>query len=504
MTTPDHQERLDALRNLEGSLLGRMLIPHEFYKVWSEANTIGLNAEDFYFKEHRNLYGELDRLRLKLGKPTASGPVMLDGATVFEWLISRGTADLCGGLRYVDDLSTEAPGRGPTGAVRHTLITIKDHAARRAALRTLSEARSKIEDSRQPLEESLVSASKALAQVAPADTSTKTKTLGQVGSAQLRTINKPPKRRRMSTGIPVVDWVMNGGLVPRRFGLLAARPGHGKTAFALNLLLNVAKQGAPVFFLSLEMKATHEEHDEETDKAEEHVADLGTRLTSIMSDVPIDAINALSEPDQPYPEDRDPDQDYEAVSRASLEMGQLPFEIEDDPSLTWPQVEARIRRAKARNPDLFMVCLDYIGLIKKERGQTAQDVLNEAADGLAALANELGLFVLALAQLNRDCEGKADRRPEPSNLRNSGKLEQAAGHILFVQRPCKYEPWSDYEDVFWVAEAKGRHGKKRDVCIQFEAGTQRVFGPAVPDPVRASFGTTGQIEDDDQGVGGGW
>ena len=157
--------------------------------------------------------------------------------------------------------------------------------------------------------------------------------------------------------------------------------------------------------------------------------------------------------------------------------------------LTWEQAEARIRRAKARNPALTIVALDYIGLLKKKRGQTAQDVIDEAADGMAALANELNVFFLCLAQLNRECETRGDKRPDPSNLRNSGKLEQAAGHVIFVQRPGKYDAWAEYEDVFWIKEAKGRHGKIREACICFDGSTQRVYGPAVPDPVRATFGT---------------
>lgn len=489
------EEARQALADTEASLLGRMLIPHEFYATWAECNRLGLGAEDFYEAPHQHLYRELDALRAKLGKPAAGQVQQLDGSTVYQWLIDRGTAELCGGLVYVSNLSTDIQGgRGPCGSVRHTALTIKDHAARRAALRTLDKTRAEILDTRNPLEPSLIAGARALTEVSPADSSTQTKTMARIMGAQMLSINRPSRKRRISTQIPILDWVLTGGLAPRRLAILAGRPGHGKTALALHLLRAVVTQGHPGFFLSLEMKATYEEESEPGDIAEEAIeeergADLAARLTALESGVPLEAIEALTNPDAPYPEDRDPDEDYARISEASMRMSQWPLDIEDDSSLTWEQAEARIRRAKARNPALTIVALDYIGLLKKKRGQTAQDVLDEAADGMAALANELNVFFLCLAQLNRECETRGDKRPDPSNLRNSGKLEQAAGHVIFVQRPCKYDAWAEYEDVFWVKEAKGRHGKIREACISFDGSTQRVYGPAVPDPVRATFGT---------------
>lgn len=500
----DRDERLETLRKLEASLLGRMLIPHDFYTVWAECIALGLEEKHFFHPAHKHLFRELNNLRKDIGKPSLGGVTGIGPATVFEWLVSRGTTDTCGGLVYVSSLSNHTPEGGPCGAIRYTITRIKDHAARRQALEALTEARAKVADTSEPLEEALIYASKKIVDSTPADTGTRTKTASRVSGSVMQSINKPPKNRRIRTGINELDWVLNGGFETMRLALLAGRPGHGKTALALNLLRNFASSGVPVFFLSLEMKATFEEEDEETGNVEEHAADLATRLMAIESGVPVDAIKAMSTPDEPYPEGRDPDQDYEALHAAHLRFSQWPLEIEDDSSLTWPQVEARIRRAKARNPGLMVVALDYVGLIKKRKGEDVQAMLDVAADGLASLANELQVLILCLAQLNRKCEERADKRPEASDMRNSGKLEQAAAHLVFVQRPCKYEAWAGYEDVFWVKEGKGRHGKHRDLCIQFDGTTQRVFGPAAPDPVRASFGTTGQIEDDDQGVGGSW
>jgi len=483
-------DRNEDIHDIEASLLGRMCNPMEFFNTWSACDELGLSGDAFAHDCHRHFFHEMDRLRYSLGKPRPGHqPIQTPTEIVIlEWLISRGTAELCGGLQYVSALNLR-----DCGAVKHTIRRIRDHAARREAAAVLKAAQAAIWDGQQTVDDLVVGTVASLNSISASATHAEVKNGSTIAGAMLYSTNNPTRKQRVSSGIPELDDVLSGGMRPRRLYLVAGRPSHGKTALALHLLVAGVQQGHAAFFLSLEMKATYTEDLDDGDTGEiveeERAADLTTRLFAMVSGVPVDAITAMQDPEVAYPYGRHEEDDRRLINAAAYEIAQWPLEIDDEPGLTWAEAEARIRRAKARNPALKIVALDYIGLVRPKRGQDFKAMLEEAAVGMSDLANELGVVFLCLCQLNRACEERGDKRPVASDLRYSGKLEQAAASILFVQRPCKYEAWERHNTAFWVAEGKGRFTEKSSTVIEFDGPTQRIYGPSIPDPVKAEADT---------------
>src|SRR5947209_14175235 len=279
----------------------------------------------------------------------------------------------------------------------------------------------------------------------------------------------------LATGLTDLDSKM-GGLQPSDLVILAGRPGMGKTALATNVAYNVAKawtgevradghlatvNGGIVGFFSLEMSAEQ----------------LATRITSEQTGIPSSTIRrgGISE------------RDFEKIKDVAIELQHLPFFIDETGGLTVAQLAARARRLK-RQKGLDLLVIDYIQLLqgtsRRAQDNRVQEV-NEITTSLKALAKELNVPVVALSQLSRQVENRDDKRPQLSDLRESGSIEQDADVVLFVFREeyylankeprigtPEYEKWQlDMSLVHGKAEViigKQRHGPTGTVELQFE------------------------------------
>ncbi|MBN9081746.1 MAG: replicative DNA helicase [Rhizobiales bacterium 62-17] len=257
----------------------------------------------------------------------------------------------------------------------------------------------------------------------------------------------------ISTGLIDLDQKM-GGLQSSDLIVLAGRPAMGKTSLATNIAFNVAKayeydvkpdgshvprNGGIVGFFSLEMSSEQ----------------LATRIIAEQSGV------------ASYKIRRGDIQDHEfhRISEAAREMQTVPFYIDQTGGISIAQLTARARRLK-RQKGLDLLIVDYLQLLSGSKSSSSNRVqeLTEITTGLKALAKELAVPIIALSQLSRQVENRDDKRPQLSDLRESGSIEQDADVVIFVYREEYYlknrEPRAGTEEhINWMAEMERAHGK---------------------------------------------
>jgi len=241
------------------------------------------------------------------------------------------------------------------------------------------------------------------------------------------------RRKGRPPGMPFGFWPLDRitSLRPGQLWIVAARPSHGKSAFALNVACNAATEH-PVLFCSLEM--TRQEI------VERIIADKGGVNSEAIS------VGTLSR-DQ-----------WERVIDASNEVSQWKLFLDDNPHQTVGQIASKARRLKRRYGGMGLVVVDYLQLIQPERGsqrETRNEQIAQMTRALKTLAMELEWPVMVLSQLNRSADGE---RPRLSQLRDSGAIEQDANNVLFVHRQDVYRSASEPKDgkaEFIIAKQRG-------------------------------------------------
>jgi len=302
-----------------------------------------------------------------------------------------------------------------------------------------------------------------------------------------RALNSGGHLSGVTTGLTSLNEKI-GGLHNSDLMILAGRPGMGKTSLATNIAYNAASRwlrdnndgippeknmGAKTAFFSLEMSADQ----------------LATRILAEQSGISGEALRMgkISR------------SEFQNLSRAARELQELPLFIDDTPGLSIAALRTRARRLKRRH-DIGFIVVDYLQLLQGsgKTGDNRVQEISEISRGLKTLAKELGVPVLALSQLSRAVEQREDKRPQLSDLRESGSIEQDADMVWFVfredyyvaahepQRPTdqddakvheEYAKWAEkMERIFGLAEliiAKQRHGATGKVRLRFEAKTTR-------------------------------
>ncbi len=299
-----------------------------------------------------------------------------------------------------------------------------------------------------------------------------------------------------STGLTDLDRML-GGLHNSDLLILAGRPSMGKTSLATNIAFNIAKswkqgtkqdgsegtiEGGVVGFFSLEMSA----------------AQLAQRVLSEAAEIPSELIRKgdLNE------------QEFQRYLLAARDLERCPLYIDDTPALPIAQVAARARRLKRSPQGLDLLIVDYLQLLRGSgRSENRVNEISEITQGLKAIAKELDIPVIALSQLSRQVEARDDKRPQLSDLRESGSIEQDADVVMFVYRGEYYKErekpgeenleamtkWQqDMEALHGKAEViigKQRHGPVGTVELSFE-GRFTKFGNLVQ-PWQQSAGEQG-------------
>ena len=245
----------------------------------------------------------------------------------------------------------------------------------------------------------------------------------------------------LSTGMRDLDAKING-LNKSDLVLLAARPAMGKTAFALNLCLNVAKKyDKTVAMFSLEMSREQ----------------LAMRLLSIESFVDGQkmATGKLTE------------EEWTKLCMASSALSQTDIRVDDNASITVAEMNAKLRRVE----NLGLVIVDYLQLMNGsgygKGGDSRVNVVSDISRSLKIMAKELNVPVVCLSQLSRGPEGRTDKRPMLSDLRESGAIEQDADEVLFLYRDEYYNENTEDKGIAECIVSKNRHGEVGTVKLQW-------------------------------------
>jgi replicative DNA helicase len=413
---PDRQPPYAA--EAEVSVLGGMLIDGDAVAKAIES----IDETMFYREAHRRIFRSMARL-FQRGE-------VVDPTTVAEDLKQTDDLEQAGGLPYLAELLDAVP----------TAANIDFHARivrERALMRRLLEASTSIiqdvyEPGERSVDELLDMAEHKVFQVAQSHE--------REGFVWIKKILYPTFERieqlqaakggvtGVGTGFPDLDG-KTGGFQKSDLIIIAARPSMGKTALVISLLLHAAiSEQKPVALFSLEMS---KEQLVQRMLCSEALVDLGRLLRGRLTD-----------------------DDYVRLAQAAGHLNTAPIWIDDSGALSVLEMRGKARRLKAEQPELGMVIVDYLQLMQggARNAENRQQEVSEISRGLKALAKELELPVVALSQLSRAPEQRSDHRPQLSDLRESGSIEQDADLVMFLYRPEYY--LSDME-----AQEKGLAGK---------------------------------------------
>jgi replicative DNA helicase len=406
----------------EESLLGAMLLNRD--AIADALQTC--DADDFYKPAHGHIFEAIQALYGQ-GEPA-------DTVTVADELRRAGLLDAIGGPGVLTDLVAGTP---HTGNAVHYARIVEEF----ALLRRLIAVGGEITELGYTVPDDVgVAVDQAEAMVFDVAQRRVSDTVVELKDLLSETLDRLAAlydRGEAITGTPTgyidLDERLSG-LQPSSLLIVGARPGCGKTSFALGMAGHAAvEKNLPVLFFSLEM--SHEEVTQRLLSAEANVE--ATKLRN----------GRLS------------DNDWKKISHAIGRLSSAPLYIDDNPNLTVMEMRAKARRLKSRLGGLSMVVVDYLQLMSGRRSAENRQVeVSEISRGLKILARELEVPVVALSQLSRNLEMRADKRPMLADLRESGSLEQDADVVLFLYRDELYNPESQDRGIAEIIVAKHRSG----------------------------------------------
>lgn len=408
----------------EESLIGAMLLSAEAVSLAYET----VQPEDFYRPLHGQIFSAIIALT-NAGEPvdyvTVQAKLQERGAIAVELAVlsalQMNTPSAANALHYAELVREKAQQRRLISVAGE--IVDDAYVATEDVIGLIDEAERKINaigdagrvDSVSPLQRLLLSEADILEQ--------RGETRGEING--------------LETGYKSLDLILQG-LQPSSMTIIGARPGTGKTAFALGILIHVgAVVQRPALFFSLEMSRQ----------------ELAERI--LASTARIDS-SKLRTGDLS-------DADWNRAHEAFGYLQSAKVFIDDNPALTVMDVRARARRIRQQNGDLGVVIIDYLQLMSSRgRAENRQVEVSEMSRSLKILARELQCPVIALSQLSRKLEERADKRPMMSDLRESGSLEQDADVVLFLFRPEQYgEVPNDKKAEAEIIVGKNRNGPTR-------------------------------------------
>lgn len=416
----------------EQSVLGSMLIEARCIPEVIEA----LTPDDFYFKQNRDIYETIYRMF------TLSQTI--DLITVLEQMRINGTFDENTTRNYVLQIADITP---TAANVMEYVAIVKDKALLRRIAETASDITGMVQRNDGTGQDILDAAEQRIYDIRQGRAARGLTHISMVMQDVYARLEELASSEQavpgLSTGLSDVDRAI-AGLNKSDLILLAARPGMGKTSMALNILLHAGKKsGKNVVFFSLEMGREQ----------------LAMRLLS--NESMIDNKKLVTGNLEP--------EDWGNIALASSSLNCSNILIDDNPSLSVADMMAKCRRVE----NLGLVCIDYLQLMtsagtgRAYAGENRQQVVSDISRSLKIMAKELNVPVLCLSQLSRASEGRNDKRPLLSDLRESGAIEQDADIVLFIYRDDYYNPDSESRNQAELIIAKNRHGETGKVLLQW-------------------------------------
>jgi replicative DNA helicase len=419
-------------QNLEAeqSVLGSMMLSADAIADVVEL----LQPEDFYRGANGRIYATLRGLYAR-GEP-------VDIITAVEALKRDGTLEDVGGPLYLRDLVDQVP--TPASAAHYATIVAKAALRRRlisAAADVMELAYAGAGDADEVADE----AEQRIYEVARREDKDEMAILRDLVDQAMMDLESIQTREApytgLATGFRDLD-DLTSGLQPGNLIVVAARPGIGKSSLAMNMARNVAVDGHTVAVFSLEMSRT----------------EIGMRVLCSEAKVPWDRIRAK----------RVGAQDWTNIVHAAEILHEAPLHIVDSGNVNIVDIRAKARRMRTSKTGLEMIIIDYLQLMTSpnaRRPDNRQQEVAEISRSLKLLAKELAIPIVALSQLNRNPEARADKRPQLSDLRESGAIEQDSDVVMFIHRD-DFDPEKKRDAELIIA--KHRNGPTGSVALHFE------------------------------------
>jgi replicative DNA helicase len=423
----------------EQSLLGSMFISKEAIEV---ATGI-VSSEDFYLDSHKILFDTLVAMN--------DNNIPIDITTVTSELNNKNKINEVGGVEYLSELVNSVP---TAANVEYYAKAVKDKSLLRRLINVATQMVTMGYENQDDVDDVLNEAEKQILSIIRAQTTTEFRSIKEVLFKTQSDLEMLSSNKGNVTGLPTgfTDFdKLTAGLQKKDLIILASRPGMGKTAFALNIAKNVAMQtDETVAIFSLEMGAEQ----------------LAMRLISSVGKVDghkLRSGNILNE-------------DWKKINEAISQLATTNIYIDDTPGIKINQLRAKCRRLANSEKGLGLIIVDYLQLVEgsgKNQGNRQQEV-SEISRFLKTLAMELDVPIIALSQLSRSVEGREDKIPLMSDLRESGSIEQDADIVCFLYREDYYSRDPEEKSDTSVTEliiGKHRHGPTGTVELLFMRNT---------------------------------
>ncbi len=408
----------DALERLEGSL----------------------KPEHFYAERHRVIFTAMQDLAGK-GQP-------VDALTIKDYLEQRRQLDTCGGEAYLGELISAIP---TAANVNHYGHIVRDRAVLRELLNVCSRVSQNIyEEPGREVGEHLDRAEMDVLAVAERFSRSRP-TFSKMSDLMVEGYHQLEKRyaeKKAITGVPTgftdLDEITSG-LQHSDLVVIAGRPSMGKTAFAMNLARNAAMEtehARAVAVFSLEMS----------------VQQIALRMLASEARVNMKLLRT----------GRFSAEDWRKLASHSGALAESPIFVDDTPAISVLELRSKCRRLKREAGGLDLVIIDYLQLMSgRADAERREQEISEITRSLKGLAKELEVPVIALSQLNRSLESRADKRPMMSDLRESGAIEQDSDVIMFIYRDEVYNRKPENEGLAEIIVAKQRNGPTGTVNLTF-------------------------------------
>jgi replicative DNA helicase len=447
VATPDLQlERgMPASLDAERSILGAILLDNAAYNEAAES----LKPDDFSLDSHRRIFARMMDL-METGRP-------IDIITITEELSKKKEVEAVGGVAYLSSLTDGVPARP---SIEQYVKIVKDKALLRGLIHACTNAIARASEQADDATEIIDAAESAIFQIAENRLGMGFLGITEIVKQSFGSIDKLYERGQRITGLEThyekLD-EMTSGLQASDLVIIAARPSMGKTAFAINIAENAAvrdKRVVGVFSLEMSREA------------------LLLRMLCSQSRVDSHKLRTgfLAR------------EDYGKLVQGMAALAEAPIFIDDSPALSITEMRAKTRRLMQAQGRLDLVVVDYLQLMSGGGGRRYENRTQEVSAvsrGLKALAKELRCPVVALSQLSRapESRGKGEQRPQLSDLRESGSIEQDADVVAFIFREEYYMKREDVppelEGVAEIIIAKQRNGPTGSIKLAFLKNSTR-------------------------------
>jgi replicative DNA helicase len=431
-----HQKVIDDIKippqNLEAEkcVLGSMLIDEEAIGLAVEI----LDEVWFYEDSHRKIYKAIVDLYNFHKK--------VDLITISDKLKGDGSLESIGGVTYLSMIIDSVP---TSANVEHYSHIVKEKGILRKLIQNSTQIISQSYDSEGNVDEVVDTAERLIFEIADLKQRQQSVHIKDLVKQSIETIDRLYQRKEHITGIATSFTEfdnMTSGLQKSDLIIIAGRPSMGKSALAISIAENVAiKQNCGVAVFSLEMSKEQ----------------LVQRMLCSQARVDAHKVRSgyLSSSDWPL------------LTKAAGRLSEAPIFIDDTPAISILELRAKARRLKANN-NIQLIVLDYLQLMRAStKTDSRQQEISEISRSLKALARELSVPLIALSQLSRAVESRQDHRPQLSDLRESGAIEQDADLVVLLMREEYYNPTEENKGVADVIIAKQRNGPVGNVKLAF-------------------------------------